>query len=119
MDYKPVTIHTIRVPVETWEAIFMEDQFALVLEDDRLFEAGHWLDLKRSSAGTDMPMFACDGVEQQLWVKITHIIGGATFQLPNHATPADLAAARAANMPIPPLRPLDPRFLIVSFRRIK
>ncbi len=73
-EFKPATIHTLRAPSENWDSIFAGDQRALIVPDAGQYETGHWFDLKRQHAGIEVPMFACDGVEQRLLVKVTHIV---------------------------------------------
>lgn len=94
MKFTPATIYTIRVNADQWDAIFAGDQRALVLANDRPYDVGNWLDLKRQHAGADAPMFAVDGVEQRLLVKVTHVIRGEQGG------------------------PLDPHFVVLSIRKL-
>jgi hypothetical protein len=98
-------------------SVFCGDLTFQIREDDRGFKVGDWVDLKRlDHNGADCPMFATDGVEVQLWLKITAIIRGDQFAVPGRATPADLQHITPAI--IPPVRPLDPRYVVLALKRL-
>lgn len=101
------TIHTLRTAHDEWMSVFCGDLTFQIRNNDRDFKVGDWLDLKRTDQDDNMnPMFAVDGVEVQLWVKVTAITRGDQF------TVSDPDRARTA------ARPLDPRFVVLALKRI-